>query len=102
MQGATILSLLCAVVCAAPLAYAGVAKLLDEQAFVPHLPTFGLPATPAVVRTVALGELVSATAMIVWSAPAAVVPATVAYALFALAMARAVRAGRSGDCGCFG
>ena len=88
----------------APLAYAGVSKLLDPQRFARVLPAFGLPVPAAAVSASVLGACEFAIALSVvllaaWPTAAAL---SLAYIAFAVALERAHRRGAAGDCGCFG
>lgn len=89
---------------AAPLVYAGVAKLMDPSHFVSGLPLLRLevPAVQRSGRLVGLIELaIGAGVLLIPSWEAATLSA-LTYSAFALVLGRALRGGAQGDCGCFG
>lgn len=97
------MSLACALVAAAVLAYAGAAKVLDPVMTAGALRTMGVPVPGWLVRVGAVGEILLAVAAVVWGGGVLWALVGVSYTLFAAFVVLALVSGRPiGSCGCFG
>ena len=90
-----------ALVLAAVLGWAGVAKLSRPRTTASGFAAMGLPAPDALARAVPLAEIVVAATLVVVPRAGAVA-ALVLLVAFTVVLARALRAGSSVSCGCFG
>ncbi|MFN2608325.1 MAG: MauE/DoxX family redox-associated membrane protein [Acidimicrobiales bacterium] len=91
----------CAVVVAVVFVRAGVAKAVRPQETAVGFSALGVPAAPAVARAVPAAELALAAALL--AAPrAGAVAALLLLVVFSAFLARAVAAGSTAPCNCFG
>lgn len=91
----------CAVVLAAVFVRAGVAKAIRSEGTVAGFVALGVPRAPAVARAVPAVEMALAVALLSFPRIGGVA-ALVTLATFSLFLARAVRAGVTVGCNCFG
>jgi hypothetical protein len=91
----------CALVLAAVFVRAAAAKLVRPELAAAGFAALGLPAGPALARVVPAAELVVAAALVGWP-PVGGAASLVMLAGFTVVIARAVRAGVSTGCTCFG
>jgi hypothetical protein len=90
---------------AGPLLYAAVSKPMDPSRFAAALHRFDLaflrPSSRS-AQVVGLFELMTGVVLVLWPSPTSALIAVVVYLGLALVLLRTIRAGSSGDCGCFG
>ncbi|MGH2377808.1 MAG: MauE/DoxX family redox-associated membrane protein [Candidatus Limnocylindria bacterium] len=96
--------LMIAALIAVPLVYAAAAKVMSPRSFSDALPRLRLP-LPSATGTafiVAIAELTLAGLILVIARWESAVAGALAFIAFAWLLERAMRAGATGDCGCFG
>lgn len=97
----TLLGLAAAIVLAAVLVVAAVAKLRDPEATAADFASLGLPAGPLLARAVPAAELATAAALVLNPGWGGVV-AFALLAAFTAVLASVIRSGRVATCACFG